>query len=166
MAHHVKITTLVVGVLLGVGCGAGPTAAPPLPQVTERDGLLLDLDMERLLLAIGDSSTVTMRLSNVNTVPVRLEFGSTCQISPYIETTAGAVRVPGGGSWICGAAITSLVVPANGVVTRTLVVRAVESAAGLQGAVLTPGTYRAYALVETPIRGQQLRSRAIEFEVR
>lgn len=33
-------------------------------------------------------------------------------------------------------------------------------------AVLTPGTYRAYALVETPIRGQQLRSRTIEFEVR
>ncbi len=135
MHQHIRITTLVVGVLLSVGCGEDPAAAPPLPQVTERDGLLLDLDMERLLVAIGDSSTVTIRLSNVNAAPVRIEFGSTCEIMPYIETTAGAVRVPGGGSWSCGAAITS-------------------------------GTYRAYALLETPVRGSRLRSRTIEFEVR
>lgn len=166
MLHLMRITALVSCVLLSVACGDDPFAEPRLPQVTERDGLLLALDMERVLLAIGDSSTVTMRLSNVNAEPVRLEFGSTCQILPYIETPAGAVRVPGGGGWICGAAFTSLVVPGNGVVTSTLVVRAVDRAEGLTGAVLTPGTYRAYALLDTPVGGSQLRSPTIEFEVR
>lgn len=164
------ITTLLTGVLLVAGCGDDATSPRSIRQVTELGGLRLEIDVERTTIALGDSGTLTMRLRNPTAEAVRLTFGSSCQIMPYIENAAGAVQYPGGGAWGCAAMITSLDVPAGGAVTRTLLVRGVPAADGVRGSSLPPGRYRAYALLEGISEGFsdhfQLRSPTIEFEVR
>ncbi len=72
-----------------------------------RSVMRLELSIDRSVIPMGDSGRVTIRLRNETAVAVRLEFGSTCQIMPYIETAAGAIQYPGGGAWVCGAALTS-----------------------------------------------------------
>ena len=78
----------------------------------------------------------------------------------------GAIRYPGGGGWMCLAVVTSLEIPAFGVVTRTFVVRGVARAEGLSDASLSPGDYRAYALLGEGPRELLLRSPAVRFQVR
>jgi len=160
------ITALITGVLLMAGCGTDATSPRSIRQVTELGGLRLELDVERAAIPVGDSSTLTMRLRNLTAEPVRLTFGSSCQIMPYIENAAGAVQYPGGGAWGCAAVITSLDVPAGGTVTRTLLVRGVAQSDGVRGSSLPPGRYRAYAVLEGMSDLFQLRSPTIGFEVR
>ena len=159
MATIVTIAT----VLLSVGCAEQPTA---FRDATEHGGLSLELSLERTVVPVGDSGTITMRLRNETFKAVRLSFGSSCQILPYIETEAGAVLYPGGGGWMCLDVVTSLEVPAFGVVTRTFVVRGVARAEGLSDASLSPGDYRAYALLGEGPRELLLRSPAVRFQVR
>ena len=166
MVRNMLRTTVAVGVLLSVGCREQPTEHALLRQVTEFNGLRLELSLDRTLIPMGDSGNVTIRLRNETAQAVRLDFGSSCQIMPYIETEAGAIQHPEGGAWWCAAVLTSLTVPAHGVVTRLLVVRGAARAEGLAGASLPPGGYRAYALVGVSAPGIELRSPTIGFEVR
>ena len=157
---------VVICVLWSLGCGEQPTEQSSLRQVTELNGLRLELSLDRSTIPVGDSGSVTIRLRNETARAVRLEFGSTCQILPFIETAAGAIQYPGGGAWGCGAMLTSLEVPGNGVVTRTLVVRGVAGSEGTSPVSLPPGGYRAYALLGATAPGVELRSPTVAFEVR
>ena len=49
----------------------------------------------------GDSTEITVTLRNVSSRSVRVNFFDTCTIVYAIRTTAGAIVVPSGGSWIC-----------------------------------------------------------------
>lgn len=158
------VRAAVVASLVSVVSCAEQPAAPILGA--ELDGLRLELSMDRTTILVGDSGTITMRLHNSTAAPLRLHFGSTCQILPFVESEAGAIQYPGGGGWACGAMLTSLDVPAGGAVTRTILVRGVGSAPAHPGTSLPPGRYRSFALLEPTPPGPQLRSEALEFEVR
>jgi len=49
----------------------------------------------------GDSTEITVTLRNVSSRAVRVHFANSCTIVYAIRTTAGAIVVPSGGSWIC-----------------------------------------------------------------
>ena len=166
MSRVVMRSVIGVSVLLSIGCGQQPTEQSSLRTVTELNGLRLELSLDRTTIPAGDSARATMRLRNETAIAVRVEFGSTCQISPYIERAAGGIEYPGGGEWMCGAAITFLDVPANDAVTRTLVLRgAARTEEGNLSVALPPGGYRIYALGPAA-RGVVLRSPTVAFEVR
>lgn len=173
MKHHVAIGACVVGALLSAGCGSDSVSPPPIRQVTELGGMRLEIDVAHAIIPVGDSGTVTMRLRNLTAEAKRIIFGSSCQIMPYIKDGTGAIRYPGGGAWGCAAIITSIDLPANGEVTRTLLIRGVAAGAGPAGAALPPGAYSVRAVLEqtsTILAGNspqfQLRSPTISFEVR
>lgn len=158
MARSKQTGILAASILLAVGCGE-------LPTVSARDGLRLELTHVPAVIPVGDSATVTIRLHNETARSVRLEFGSSCQIMPYIETEAGAVTYPDGGQWGCFTVVTTLDVPARGVVTRTEVIRGTLQPDGRYGPSLPPGRYRAYAELHPNSRRLQLRSQRVAFEV-
>jgi hypothetical protein len=158
------VMAAIVAALVSAACTEPATVAPP--RVLQVDDLELDLVLDRTVIAVGDSSEVTMRLRNLRDEPRRLRFGSGCQIMPYIERTEGTIQMPGGGHWTCTAVLTTLDVPALGSVTRSFVVRGVEHASDASGRSLPPGGYRAYAVLALPSESLQLRSPTVEFEVR
>ena len=164
MVRNITRTAITIGALLSVGCREQPTEPASRRGVAELNGLRLELSVDRTLISLGDSGNVTIRLRNETAQAVRLDFGSTCQIVPYIETAAGAIVYPPGGEWLCGMAFTSLTVPAHGIVTRSLVVRGGARADGLAELSLPPGGYRAYARLDAT--ASELRSPTIGFEVR
>lgn len=172
MTGTFRMGALGVATLLSIGCGETPTGESRPRQIAELNGLRLELVLDKSVIPVGDSATVTMRLHNDNADTVRLSYGSSCQILPYVENAVRAVQYPGGGNWACLAVLTALDVPGRGSVERTLVLRGVESSAGLYGAVLTPGRYRVYALTDVnwpapqPGPANQLRSPTVNFEVR
>lgn len=65
--------------LCALACGERATPPSSIPEVTELDGLRLDVAVDSAVMLVGDSITVTMRLTNSTNAPVRLAFGSTCQ---------------------------------------------------------------------------------------
>lgn len=166
MNRNLMCTTCSVWLLVSLACAERPTERAAPRPVTDLDGLRLELSLDRSMIAVGDSGLVTIRLRNETNGAVRLTFGSTCQILPYIETNAGVLRYPGGGAWGCGAMITSLEVPGSGVVTRTLVVRGGAEAVGGAPVSLPPGGYRTYAVLGATAPGVELRSPTLAFEVR
>ena len=157
MARSKQTGILAASILLAVGCGE-------LPTVSVHDGLRLELTHLPAVILVGDSATVTIRLRNETARSVRLEFGSSCQIMPYIETEAGAVIYPDGG-WGCATVLTTLDVPARGVVTRTVVIRGTLQPDGRFGPSLPPGRYRAYAALDPNAGRLSLRSQSVAFEV-
>ena len=162
MARLRTAQVLVSGALFAFGCSDRSTEPPP----GEHAGLRLELTMASTTVPVADSVTATIRLFNDSPIAVQLGFGSTCQIMPYIETEAGTVTYPGGGAWGCGDMLTTLQVPARGMVSRTLVIRATAQPGNFPGASLVPGRYRAYAVLD-PFAGRPLlRSPGIAFEVR
>jgi hypothetical protein len=157
---------LLCTALSAVGC-SDQTHDPWSPRgLTALDGLRLEVSIDRAVIPVGDSAVVTMRLRNTTAVAVRVDFGSGCQIMPYIETSGGALQYPGGGAWACSAMMTRLDVPANGAVTRSIVVRGASSPSGGWPLALTPGSYEAYARLGDTSSGFELRAPTVPFEVR
>ncbi len=167
MLRTAKLTTIAAGVLLGTSCADPlPAEVTPPRQVLELDGLRLGVSLDTTVILVGDSATITMQLHNDNATVVEISFGSGCQILPYIETASGAMRYPSAGGWGCTQALTSLTVPARGLVTRSYVVRGATATDDRNGASLIPGQYRAYALLDAIRSQQQLRSPTVSFEIR
>lgn len=160
-------SALVLSVMLGVSCdGTLTEVRSPVRPIDEIDGLRVELSLDRTLITAGDSGVLTIGLRNTTELPVRLNFGSSCQILPYIETAAGSIEYPGGGAWGCAAMLTRLDVPPFGVVTRTVVVRRAAPGGAAAEASLPPGAYRAYAVLEHGPYDSRMRSQAVGFEVR
>ena len=166
MARLRTAQVLAIGVLFAFGCSERSTGPRVIELPGEHASLRLELTMASATVQVGDSATATMRLINDSPTAVQLGFGSTCQIMPYIETEAGAVTYPGGGGWGCATVLTTLHVPARGVVIRTLVIRATSQPDNFAGASLPPGRYRAYAVLEPNSGRPSQRSQSVVFEVR
>jgi hypothetical protein len=156
MISSFGVAALVV--LLSVACADG--VAPP------RGPLRLDADVQRVQLRVGDSTTVKFRLANVSAETLRLGFGSSCQIMPYVAQAPRLTVVhPAGGGWICSAVITSLTLEPGASRVVPLVLRAGTSTSFSDREVRLPrGQYYAYARLDN--RTYPLQSRAVAIDVR
>lgn len=148
-------------------CGEETLVDTSFREVDEIDGLTLEVAVANPIVAIGDSVTAMMTLRNATGTAKHLQFGSGCQIMPFIETAAGELRHPGSGAWACTAALTSLEVPAHGAVVRSITLRGASSPTAMSPYFSLPaGSYRFYAKVDPFSRDGQLRSADVAFEVR
>ncbi|HUF23933.1 MAG TPA: hypothetical protein VMN81_07400 [Vicinamibacterales bacterium] len=146
---------------LGFACAARPTS----PQGAPGQGAQLRLTAQanRTDVAPGAPAVVTFRLENLTSTPITLDFGSTCQVMPYVARRAsGDVVHPADGSWVCATMLTELTLPPNGVTTTEL---RVASGAGSGEAVgLPPGEYAVFARLHD--RTHKLESNRVMLTVR
>lgn len=144
--------------LLSVACADG--VAPP------RGPLRLRADIESIQLRVGDSTTVNFRLTNISAETLRLEFGDSCQVLPYIAEAPGqTVIYPAGGHWGCLTVITNLTLAPGASRVVPLQLRGGTTATYNGREVRLPrGTYYAYARLEH--RTYSLQSRAVAIDVR
>lgn len=145
-------------VLLTVACADGIAPA--------RGPLRLDADVERTQLRDGDSTTVNFRLTNVGAETLRLGFGSSCQILPYVaEAPRQTVVHPAGGGWGCLAIVTSLTLEPGASRVVPLVLRGGTSTSYTGRELRLPrGQYYAYARLDS--RTYPLQSRVVAIDVR
>ncbi|MEX2270653.1 MAG: hypothetical protein WD690_04250 [Vicinamibacterales bacterium] len=131
-------SALVLFVVLASACGASVTGPGQVGPVR------LTAHVNRIQIAPGATAVVTLRLENLTSSPVTLDFGSACQVMPYVVRRPGnEIVYPSGGGWGCAAVVTSLTLPANGVVDRELEVIAGETSGDRVG--LLPGDYVFFA---------------------
>lgn len=149
-------------------CATGILACHPLPTESEADGLRLTAAISTPTVGIGQTALLTFRLQNLTADSVALTFGSSCQIVPFIETTAGVVVDPPNGSYGCLTVITKLELPPHGERSITQEVRGgVPQIAVYTSVPLPLGDYRAYAILDpNNTRRLELRSEPISFSVR
>jgi hypothetical protein len=122
----------------------------------ESNGIALSLAAQGTSLAAGDTLRLTARVANTGSTPVRLSFSSGCQVLPYVENAAGKIVYPGGGGWMCTAALTELELTAG------------EAEEYHFRTPLPAGEYRAYARLDAT-RGEQrlsLRTREVRVVVK
>ncbi|HEX6323835.1 MAG TPA: hypothetical protein VFZ36_08925 [Vicinamibacterales bacterium] len=127
---------------LATGCAARPTS----PQAAPGQGapLRLTAQVDRTDVSAGASAVVTFRLENLTATTIALDFGSTCQVMPYVARRAsGDVVHPENGSWMCATMLTELIVPPSGVTTTELRVTAGAGTGEVVG--LPPGEYAVFA---------------------
>lgn len=149
--------------LTTAACGGFPTS-PAIPP--EAGGLRLEGSISSQTVRIGEEETLAFRLRNITQESIKLDFGSGCQITLFIETILGTDVYPGGG-YGCTLAVTTITVPPGGEQLRSMrVYGGARQQAIYTGHPLPRGGYRAYAILEPNSRGIQLRSEFVEFEVR
>lgn len=106
------------------------------------------------------------RLLNTSARSVTLNFGSGCQVLPYIRVAdSDQVVYPTGGNWGCTQALTQLTIPANGAhVVRVSLRGGAPQQAILTGIPIAAGRY--VAMAEVIAREYRLRSEPVVFTVR
>lgn len=146
---------------LATACAARPTS----PQEAPGQGAQLRLTAQsaRTDVAAGATALVTFRLENLTSTAITLDFGSTCQVMPYIARRASGDMVhPADGSWMCATMLTELTVPPNGVTTTEL---RVTGGAGTGEVVGLPaGEYVVFARLHD--RVHKLESNRVTLNVR
>lgn len=149
--------------LTTAACSRFPTS-PAIPA--EAGGLRLEAAISSQTVRIGEEETLTFRLRNITQGTIKLDFSSGCQITPFIETAAGADAYPGGG-YGCTLALTTLTIPPGGEELTSMRVYGGERQQAIYtGHPLPKGSYRAYAILERNSSGVELRSKFVDFEVR
>ena len=153
MKHTVGLVVLVATVAC-TGDAVGP-----------RDGPLhLSVDVARPAIAVGDTTTVTIRLRNLSPVTVTFVAGG-CPMLPYIaERTSREVVYPSGGGWVCVLILQRVTLGPWGEETRQVPVRGVAEWPATFDAALPPGEYLVYATLESP--EYQLRSASAAIAVK
>jgi intracellular proteinase inhibitor BsuPI len=145
-------------VLAGAACGGEhllwPSSSP----------LRLEVVAARTKIAVGDTTTVLFRVRNSGGETVRLTFGSSCQLLPYIARTDHQVVYPDGGHWVCLDVITELVLaPGEQKVAAIVIHGGSPAASGYSNVALEPGQYLMYATLSLTDAAQ--RSESLVFTV-
>lgn len=150
-------TTLALATL--VACGGTAADLPVGPNT-------IQLGASRLRLTMTASATISQRgspdtlravLENGGPTDVTLDFGSSCQILPYLRDAHGTVVLPDHGGWGCLAVLTQLRIAAHDSVVQTFVWTGGDRFAPSTPTVLFPaGTY--YATAEVPVGRDTLRT--------
>lgn len=133
---------LAVMFALGFACAARPTS----PRDASGQGVQLRLtaQVDRTAVAPGAPAVVTFRLENLTSTAITLDFGSACQVMPYVARRAsGDVVHPADGSWVCATMLTELTLPPEGVTTTEL--RVASGAASGEVVGLPRGEYAVFA---------------------
>ena len=151
------VYTLLLSSLLVLTCTQTPT---------ETSGLSLQATISSPTIPIGQFGRLTYRLQNLTSRSVSLTFSSGCQVLPFIEDVGDGVVYPPGGAYGCFAVITTITLPPFGEKVITQVVRGDTPSNATPGAVLPPGSYRGYAVLQSNSRQLELRSAAVAFEIR
>lgn len=114
---------------------------------------------------LGETAVLTFRLKNLTQEPIKLDFGSGCQITIFIETAGGKEIYPGG--YGCTQAGTTFTLAPGGERLRSIEVFGGRFQQAVRTSNPVPeGKYRAYAILEHNSRGLDLRSEYVNFEVR
>lgn len=125
---------------------AGPRAGP----------LVLDVDVNRAVIGVGDTATVTVRLRNRGPFPVSFTTGG-CMVLPYISAEpSGEIVYPTGGKWVCTLELRRMTLEAGGEETLQFRVRGAADSGSGRDATLPRGTY----LVQATFWSQEFRLRA------
>jgi hypothetical protein len=133
-------------------------------QPTGLGDLTLEASVSSPSIALGQTDTLRYRLRNLTTRSISLTFASACQFAPFIEKANDGVAYPVGGQ-VCATVITHLTLPPSGEHTFTLIVLGDTVPAMFAGAVLPPGSYQGYAVVQPSSPSLRLRSGAVGFEI-
>ena len=88
----------LVGALIG-GCSG--TEVPIEPVTPASPALELSARVSDAQFVQGDSTIITVTLRNVSSRAVQVSFANSCTIVYAVRTAAGALVVPGGGTWAC-----------------------------------------------------------------
>lgn len=125
-------------------CAATPTSPVQTGPVS------LTAQIDRATLAPGATAVVTFRLANASSDAVTLDFGSSCQVVPYIaKRPDNDVVYPPGGGWGCLTVITHMTLAPHSVTVTELRVRAGETAQGIVG--LQAGEYVFFARLDDSV---------------
>jgi hypothetical protein len=163
MKHTSALITASAAFLAACGTdGLGPQLGS-LAQGPQLGSLRLDASIGRSTIGFGDTTSIVFRLRNLGSDSIVLSFSNSCQVLPYITTPRpDEVVHPGGGSWGCYQALTSLALGPGAEHVTSVLVRG-GAQASYPAIVLLPGEYRAYARLEH--RDFPLRSATIAFRV-
>ena len=91
-------------VLAAAACSESPSGLASLRDT----GLSISSGVSRTSIDSGQRVDLSVTLTNTSDHPVTLHFNSGCHVLPYVTTLTGTVVAPGGGGWLCTAALTQL----------------------------------------------------------
>jgi len=129
---------LAAALALAAGCASAPT--PP----SQAGPVRLTATIDRPQIERGGTATISFRLENVTTTPVTLQFGSGCQVMPYVlRRPANEIVYPKDGGWICTMALTELTLAPRSVTVTALTVLASDPPPTSPN--LPPGTFAFFA---------------------
>lgn len=152
--------TVIAALACFTGCRPITEASTVLSGPAE--GLVFTAATSKGAISIGETATLTFTLRNPTNRSVTLRFNSSCQVLPYIATSAGAVVHPESGGYGCYQVLTSLTLEPGDEVVETLVVfPSTVAATTPDGIGLTLGRYSAYA----ELHNGDGRTRSIEINV-
>ena len=155
----------MTALLAAAACASDPAApSSSKHQVVAIPGLTLTATMSSTRLHLGQTGTLTIALHNDGPSSRTVNFGSGCQLLPYIERASdGALVYPDGG-WACTANLTSLTLAPGETKSHVTVVHTGGRLPGIYtGAILPVGHYRAYGTLG--LLPAQATTEAVEFEV-
>jgi hypothetical protein len=166
------LRTLALPLLLTLAAAcADPSAVADRPVA--RDGLVLTLAASPAAAEPGDTVRLVARLANHNEHPVRLDFGSSCQMLVYVAGAEGKTVYPYGGGWGCAAVLTHLELAPGETAEREFPWTGQSYAYDAQrpGPVYSPlpaGSYLAHATLSGTLNGEkiELRSNSEAVQVR
>jgi hypothetical protein len=109
----------IAALALLTGACTNLLVSEPVPH--EARGLVLSIEATPHETSPGDTVRIVARLTNTNPHAVTLNFGSACQIMPYVEDSAGRIVEPQGGAWACAGVMTSIRLEARAAEQRVFV---------------------------------------------
>jgi hypothetical protein len=136
--------------------------SPTLTSPGQTGPVRLTAAIDRSEIAPGATATVTFRLENLTAREITLDFGSTCQIMPYVtRRNSSDIVYPSGGGWACATMMTQLTLPPNGSTVKEFTI---TRGAGDQAEPISlpPGEYSLFAKLE----GHKLESPRVALTVR
>jgi hypothetical protein len=140
-AASMRFAIALLATALSAACRDSPDAPSSQPP------LRLTASITQTVVTRGSTSTIIFRLENLTSETVKIDFGSSCQIMPFISHRSDARLVYPNGGWACLAVITELTLPPGGSVTREVLVQAAETA-DYPYVALSPGEYVSYAKLD------------------
>jgi hypothetical protein len=109
-----SLRPLTILAIVGVtGCVQSPT----VPKIASQD-ITMRIRSSAASIALGQTDTITVTVTNHLTEPLRLVFETSCQILAYVRTQSARVVVPPSGTHDCVKVPSQLSIPSEGSVTR------------------------------------------------
>ncbi len=152
--------TLALGIVCAQFAACGGMSTAP----SSRGPLQLTVAPTPTFVGDPSSAAFTIRLQNVGTESVTLDFASGCQVMPYVTSrSTGQIVLPPGGGWGCTAVITHLTLGASESHTQ-VVTFSVPGPARDPFYPVPPGEYAVYARLEDT--KYKLQSEPVPFSLR
>jgi hypothetical protein len=127
--QRLRFRLAFVALLGTLGCGSGDNVTgTPIPPGSER--LELNVAVNKIEFARGDSARITVTLRNISVDRVRVNFENSCTIVYGIRVAGGAIVVPSGGTWGCVPGATRIELDPSEFTQRSFIWKGVNAAAG------------------------------------